>query len=418
MAKGRDCSILLIIILAAIMRLAYVFFYPQIPVICDPEQYDDIAMSLMQSRGFPISKIGNEYTGITRPPGYPLFLALIFNIFGHNYQSVRIIQALLDSLTCLIIFCLGRTVFNSKVGRIAAICYAFYTPPIIFTGLLYTETLFTLILSVSVFFMLLAFKRDNFSYWMLAGLFLGLAALISSRPVLMPFLVLGALLLSRRPLKESMKSSMIVLFFMIVSISPWTLRNYMATGKFVLLENYNQDGTALWLATNPYGIMTWGDDRVKKMVSDMPLNERAGYYQREAWRNLRRYPISYLKNSIKRFTTLWVSSHGGHISGLERSFISLWQDRDWRILYLKILLLIINVLFAVFGFTGLWLNRFNYRQGSFILMLPVFYFTILHTFYVSSARLQIPALPFLTIFAASALIRIFKLPHTTFVQRA
>lgn len=418
MAKGRDCSILLIIILAAIMRLAYVFFHPQIPVVCDPEQYDDIAMSLMQSRGFPISKIGNEYTGITRPPGYPLFLALIFNIFGHNYQSVRIIQALLDSLTCLIIFYLGRSVFNSNVGRIAAVCYAFYIPPIIFTGLLYTETLFTLILSVSVFFMLLAFKRDNFLYWMLAGLFLGLAALISSRPVLMPFLILGALLLSRRPLKESMESSLIVIFFMLVSISPWTLRNYIATGKFVLLENYNQDGTALWLATNPYGIMTWGDDRVKKMVSDMPLNERVGYYQREAWKNLRRYPISYLKNSIKRFTTLWVSSHGGHISGLERSFISLWQDRDWRILYLKILLLIINALFAVFGFIGLWLNRFNYRQGALILMLPVFYFTILHTFYVSSARLQIPALPFLTIFAASALIRIFKSPHTTFNQKA
>lgn len=416
MAKGRDFSILLIIILAAIMRLAYVFFYPQIPVVCDPKQYDDIAMSLMQSRGFPISKIGNEYTGITRPPGYPLFLALIFNIFGHNYQSVRIIQALLDSLNCLIIFYLGRSVFNSNVGRIAAICYAFYTPPIIFTGLLYTETLFTLILSVSVFFMLLAFKRDNFLYWMLAGLFLGLAALISSRPVLMPFLILGALLLSRRPLKESMKSSLIVLFFMLVSISPWTLRNYMATGKFILLENYNQDGTALWLATNPYGIMTWGDDRVKKMVSDMPLNERAGYYQREAWKNLRRYPISYLKNSIKRFTTLWVSSHGGHMSGLEKSFLTLWKDKNWYILCCKISLLIVNTLFAALGFTGLWLNRVSYRHGSFILMLPIIYFTILHTFYVSSARLQLPAIPFMSVFAISALLMIFKLPRDKFIK--
>lgn len=409
MLEAKHRIILGIAILASIIRLAYVFFYPQIPVVHDSKQYDDIAVNVSQGKGFPVTMIGSEYKGVTRTPGYPVFLSFIYSIFGHSYQAVRIIQALVDVLTCLIVFYLGSTIFNFSAGCIAALSYAFYFPVIIYTGVLYTETLFSMMLVVAMLFLLMAVKHNHFIYWMLSGLFLGVVTLISSRSELVPVFILVALLLNKYSLRESFMKIGIIVLFMLIVISPWTIRNYLVTGKFILLENYNQDGRGLWLATNPYGAMTWSEPKVKELVKGMPLNERVIFFQKEAFKNLKRYPLSYILNSIRRFFTLLFSSHGSHILGLQDSFYSAWKEKNWPMLCFKSLLFCINLLFVVFGFLGLWFCGIRGGKEKFVLLVPIFYFIILHTFYVSSARLQIPIIPYMMIFSVLGVDWLLKL---------
>lgn len=390
------------------VRLLYVLMYPQVSVFSDPEGYDITGWGLLHDKGFPLEQIGNEYVGISRPPAYPIFLASIYWVFGHNYQAVRVIQAILDSFACLIIFYLGSRAFNDLVGYLASICYAFYYPGVIYTGLLYTESVFTLILALSTLFLFLAIERDSLKYWIGTGIFLGLATLISSRSVFLPLFIFGGLLWKTLSIRKSWKGFTVIVLCMLVLFSPWTLRNYLVTGRFILLENYNQDMTGLWLATNPYGVMGWNTPEVKKLVEHLPPNERTEFFQKEAWKNFKRYPSAYFRNSIKRFLVLWISSHSNYISGLEESFRAAWQDKDRKVFAFKIFLLGINTLVIALGFIGLWFSRGKWRRDCLAIILPIFYLTALHTFYVSSPRLQIPMVPYIMIFAIVGVLKLFR----------
>ena len=55
---------------------------------------------------------GDEY-GSFRPPLFPLFLAGVYRTFGvGNYLAARIILCALSSLTCVLIYSLGKKLFD------------------------------------------------------------------------------------------------------------------------------------------------------------------------------------------------------------------------------------------------------------------------------------------------------------------
>ena len=54
----------------------------------DETEYDRLASNLVESKGYI-----NSFDGVPtshRPPLYPVFLALIYTIFGHNYAIARL----------------------------------------------------------------------------------------------------------------------------------------------------------------------------------------------------------------------------------------------------------------------------------------------------------------------------------------
>lgn len=402
----KDRKILLIVILALLVRLAFVLFYPQMPLLEDPAGYDRMSWELATGKGLPVVKVIDEVI-ISRPPGYPVFLATVYLLFGHNYQPVRVVQAALDSLTCLVIFCIGAQLFNISVGYAAALCYSLYFIPVAYTGMLYPESIYTLILGVSMLLLILAVKNDRLKYWLGAGIFLGLSALISSRSMYLPLFIFLGFFWKTRSFKLTVKRAGIVLLCMLVLFSPWTMRNYMATKKFILLESYGQNMAGLWLATNPYGAMDWDmtKEPLKSKYGSLTKEERIRVFRQEAWSNLRQYPGAYLKNSAKRFFILWVSSHGNRISGLEKSFSASWKNKERGVVLLKLLLLSVNTVFVILGFLGMWFERRKWKESFFVIMSPALYFSLIATFYVTGPRLQVPVIPYMMIFAVAGALR-------------
>ena len=67
--------------------------------------YGDLAKNLLQHRQYALTLSGGEiYSTLARLPGYPLFLALCFKIFGmENYYAVACVQIALDLLGCLLL---------------------------------------------------------------------------------------------------------------------------------------------------------------------------------------------------------------------------------------------------------------------------------------------------------------------------
>lgn len=116
--------------------------------------------------------------------GYPLFLAIIYRVFGPVIIIPRFINALLSSWTCVLLYRMSSRTFGEECGRMAGIMMVFMPNFIIYCGYHLKETL--------MLFLLMAFlERADF--------------VIRSRrltfwSIVIPFLLAGSLFLFRTSL--------------------------------------------------------------------------------------------------------------------------------------------------------------------------------------------------------------------------
>jgi len=86
--------------------------------------YGGIAKNLLLSGRYALTVgTGETYPTLIRLPGYPLFLAVCFRVFGlENYASAAWVQIVLDLVTCLLLGDLARRVAPEKLKRGAGYC--------------------------------------------------------------------------------------------------------------------------------------------------------------------------------------------------------------------------------------------------------------------------------------------------------
>src|SRR6185503_3727739 len=122
-------------------------------------------------------------------PLYPYFLAAVYRLFGHRLTAVYLIQIVLGLITCYLVYWIGRKVFSSVAGLVAAALAATYKPFIFYDVQVEKSFLAVLLICASCALLLRG-------AWFLAGLTLGLAILVRGNYLLLlPFILSGILLL-------------------------------------------------------------------------------------------------------------------------------------------------------------------------------------------------------------------------------
>src|SRR2546423_6797129 len=89
-----------VLVVAATMRLAFLFRAPPLYVGGDSQTYLQPALDLIQGIGFD--------PDIKRPPAYPLFLAAAIASLGPDLQGVNLLQHLLGVVTAGATWAIGR----------------------------------------------------------------------------------------------------------------------------------------------------------------------------------------------------------------------------------------------------------------------------------------------------------------------
>ena len=104
-----------IVLFAFALRLIYILQMRESPLFDDPvmdEQYhDQWARAIVAGETY----IEGPYF---RAPLYAAFLATIYKLFGPGYLVPRLIQAGLGSLSCGVLFLIGRRVFGRAIGSV------------------------------------------------------------------------------------------------------------------------------------------------------------------------------------------------------------------------------------------------------------------------------------------------------------
>jgi len=236
-----------------------------------------------------------------RAPLYPYFLGLLYKLFGVNLMVVRVIQALIGSAGCGLVYLLARQLLrpqasSHKPGRddaakrrrgdaekvrvslsprhlsvevVAGLVMAAYPLAIWYDGELLLEGLLTFLVLLG--FVLLLRSRDTDRQWWLPGIVLGLAAI--TRPNVLAFIALLPVWLflegkgftgsrvhgsgsragtpePQNPGTRSVWSRLLLVWgAAALVILPVTIRNYLVSGQFVPIAW--QAGTNFVIGNNP-----------------------------------------------------------------------------------------------------------------------------------------------------------------------
>jgi len=274
-------KIWIILALSFAVTVAYAFIFRIHPVV-DAKAYDRIAQNILAGNGFvedTTVPIERDSAIIRVGPLYQYFLVAVYAVFGHRYEAVWIIQALLHVATAYITYHLALIIFQKRSEReaaalTAATIIAFYPDLIEISAMLMTETLYLFLWSLFIYLFLRYVKKasidrgDVFRRWLgslsnflrtrqglnrekrewpdvlLFGLASGLAVL-ARPPILFVLPAVVFFFLHRR------RPNLLLLYAVMLALvwTPWTVRNYAAFDRvmpFGGAGNYN-----FWIGNHP-----------------------------------------------------------------------------------------------------------------------------------------------------------------------
>jgi 4-amino-4-deoxy-L-arabinose transferase-like glycosyltransferase len=164
---------------------------------------------------------------IVYPPGYPLWMALIYATTGdRSPASVQKVQLIIDSLSVLLIVGIGLTAYGWSVGLFAG-ALAALSPLLALSGANpNADAPVSWLVLGAVWCLLLALKRDRVLFVIAAGALLGLACWLRVNPLLL-FVAwaLALLCLLRASRRRRLVLSGVLVLATLVVISPVVVRN-------------------------------------------------------------------------------------------------------------------------------------------------------------------------------------------------
>jgi len=246
----------------------------------DTQDYDNIAVQLLHGRGFAIDYSDPEWRRpyeehnregefdeilarkipfhITtyRPPLLPFALALTYRIFGRDFLTWRIIEAVLTALALTLVSDVAWRALGSRVALIAAglmflsATYVHYVANVA----LMTEPL--AIVMVAVIVWTLSRAGDAHPYAMAAACGVALALLCLTRSFYLAWLPFLAILIWRIAPERGARAAVIFVIVALAVQTPWWIRNCRVTGTF--LPFGTQAGVAMHTAYSDLAIVHHG----------------------------------------------------------------------------------------------------------------------------------------------------------------
>jgi Dolichyl-phosphate-mannose-protein mannosyltransferase len=287
----------------------------------DGRVYAQIAVNVLEQHVYSHDNQPPYAASLIRLPGYPLFLAGVYKVFGHgNNKAVRVAQAVIDTLTCVLIALVAFqwAVDEGRKHRAALIAFALAAVcpfTAIYVATVLTEVATNFLAVAMVLTVTFAFRATDDAdrtertdetstirkgtngravlWWAVSGLIVGLAVLFRPDSGLFAAavgLTLVLWLLVRRGVRELPRrlrklvfcGAVFSLAFCLVLV-PWTIRNYRVFHLFQPLSPAHGEmpgefvprGYLLWLRTwlddeRYVAPVLWSVDMRKIRITDFP----------------------------------------------------------------------------------------------------------------------------------------------------
>jgi tetratricopeptide (TPR) repeat protein len=397
------------------MKIDPSFFFPTM----DPLFHDMWAQNIASGNW-----IGGEV--FFRAPFYAYFLAIIYKVFGHSYVIPRLIQHLIGSFSCVLVYFLARRLFNRKVAVISALIAAGYGMLLYFENELLLDSLLVFLDLLLILLLLKAREVPKLSWWFACGLVLGISAI--TRPnilVFIPFVWLWVYLVFKgeKPVRRILNYGLLFLFGCVLVILPITLRNLVVGKELVLIasqggidfytgNNENADGASTIFGNKYWEYEDFQLTAESETGRSMSHSEISGFYYRRGINFIIHQPFQAFKLLVKKLYLFW---NKFEISNNQDIYFA--RRHSWLIRILPFGFWLVGPL-ALWGMVLSMLTKrrsnkadqkkiLEWRKKISLPILFVFSYMVMVVMFFVTARFRLPVIPFLIIFSGFSLVWLY-----------
>ena len=421
-----------VLLLALALRLAWVAYAhpnPNDGRFDDTLFYDHAAQALAAGKGYP-GFFDAQTAGW--PPGYPLLLAGIDKVVGHDFLTPRLLNVFAGVATCLLVYLVGARVFDRRTGLAGAFLLAVFPSHIYRTTLLMTETLTGLVVVLLALLLLRWVMREGGPSRVQAvalGILFGAFALTRGEALAFVPVALIVWKLAVPSWRRFAGGAALMLSAMVLAVAPWTIRNAIAMDAFIPIASGLGHTFLAGHQDDPYDpYSVFPEAKITVQYSYLPYPEREIKVEREALRQgldfAKSHPGYEVQLVFEKLYNMykvdddalpwigggWIDAskapwlEGSWVQSLDRLgtpvvTIPPAAERNWKDLangyYFAVLALAATGVFA-------WLSIRDRRK--LLLVLLVGAWTLLHLAFMPGSRYHAPLLPLLALWGAAGLV--------------
>ena len=309
-----------IFVLALAVRLIHVWQIRNAPffrvLMGDSRAYDEWAQQIALG-----DWLGRDV--FYQAPLYPYFLGTVYAIAGRDLLLVRLAQAIVGSLSCVLLGLAGARVFSPRTGVIAGLGLALYAPAIFFDALLQKSVLDVFFVCLTLWLLSgLASEPHKRLPWLWLGVAMGGLSLTRENAlVLVGVILVWVLVRNQAGVKPGRAAAAgIFLLGLTIVLLPIAVRNsvvgdglYLTTSQFgpnfYIGNNAHADGTYMSLRFGRGSPEYERQDATELAEAAMgrPLTpaDVSAYWTRQALAFIRAEPLAWAKLLGRKFALLW-----------------------------------------------------------------------------------------------------------------
>ncbi len=265
-------------------------------------------------------------------------------------------------------------------------------------------------LELSVLLLFISLERKNIKWYILTGVFIGLASI--TRPIILALLPLYVLwiLIYDRPIKNSIVHLFIVIGFTFFVIAPITIRNLIVADDFVPIASSgginfyignNRDADGLTANLPPPLNNNWGISDItyaaeKQTGHKLTASEVSDFWYKKATDWITDNPGAFMKLYLKKLYFMFNNAEVSNNRSLPLFFS--------RISIFKYNILSFGLIFSLAVLAMIFLIIYRrFSSGILFVCLLVCLYTIVIALFFINARFRLPIVPFIIIFAAAGI---------------
>ena len=378
-----------IFLFALIVRIIAALVHPY--YLPDSADYSALAKAIVAGHHY---EIHGQFA--RRMPGYPIFLAGFYALFGFRHLPVLLAQAVFSALTTSFTSLFGRYV-SPATGLLAGALAAVDPLGIGFSASLLTEPLFTFVFVLSLFlFFKIMWNPNRWGLWISFAILWAIGIYIRAEVSLCLFpLLLWGVVVARQSAdrKNCVLGSILTVLLVGVCLLPWWMRNdrlfHQDFFRFTTMQGIS-------LYESVYSGATGGPRQSDLVIppSIRRLNEsqRDLAWTHRAFTDMVKHPVRVVKLAFVKIARTW--SPWLHARG----YANIWLNIALTLWYGPLFILAIIGLF-----------RYPLRSPLFgVLMVPIVYFTLMHAVFLGSVRYRVPVMPLVVVFAAMGMAPVIR----------
>ena len=383
----RTSGAIQVFLFALVVRFAFLVAVPAVPIAGDASDYDRLAQAIVNGEGY-VSETGQPTS--MRPPLYSYVLAGFYQVFPDGPSAMRFLQAVLDAVTCALVYGLTLRHFGLKAARVAGVLSIFSLSLLFATRHLLAETFMAFFMVAIVYSLDTALTSWRLGAFLLTGVLVGFSTLTKGTTLPLPAMLLLPIWASTQwKWRPTLQAGAIVFAGFLLVLLPWTVRNYFVHGEVVPVAT--QMG---WVAYSSYappegrifGVYTF--DETVEAAMRLPEAERS--------RELTNAAVSLILERPGELPRLLVLK-----------FLYFFSPFDWEILGGDGVFNFLYALTLPLALYGLWVVRARGWRFWLLATPPAFLLGLSLVLY-GSPRLRLPVEPLLTVLAAGGVVGIWE----------